>query len=811
MNARLTQLLRGSLLLVVVPVGLHAQLRYHDPLPAITRILDAPPTPAVLPSPDRSKLLLMEQPGLPSISLVAGPELRLAGERLNPRNSAPSRMRTYSTMIVQPIPQGDPRRIVVPFQARVGNALWSPDAAKVAFTMIEDGGVSLWLAEASTGAIRMLSGPTLNAAFGQPCRWLPSSSALVCLRIPAGRRAAPETPAIPLGPVVQESEGEAAGNATYEDLLQNPHDEALFEYHFTSQLAVIPLSGSDRLLGAAGLHSDVQVSPDGKYLLVQTLHRPFSYLVPWQRFPRRTEVWDLNGTVVKVLFDAGLQEKISRSADGVVEGPRAVFWRGDTPATLGWVEAQDGGNPATPAKVRDRILLLAPPFAGKPVTLVDLEFRSRGVVWGRGLAMVNERWQKSRQSRTWIVDPETPARAPRMLFQRSSEDRYADPGDFLTQNGPGGPLLLTSKDGRFAFLSGAGASPEGDRPFLDRLELATGKTLRLWRSEAPYYEAVSALIDPDAGRFLTQRESLHEPPNYYIRDLRRAGAAQLIRLTSFRDPAPEFAGVTRQLITYQRGDGVQLSATLYLPPGYEKNKGRLPFFFWAYPREFQSARAASQVVGSPYRFSRPSGASHLFLLLAGYGVLDGPTMPIVAVGGKEPNDNYVEQLVASAEAAVEKVVALGVADSKRIGVGGHSYGAFMTANLLAHSDLFRAGIARSGAYNRTLTPFGFQSEDRSYWEAEDVYNRMSPFNYADKIKEPLLLIHGMADDNSGTFPIQSERLYAALKGNGAKVRLVMLPAEAHGYRARESVGHTLYEMVSWMDRYVKRDGASMTP
>lgn len=811
MNARLTRLLRGSLLLVAFPAGVQAQARYQDPLPAITRILNAPPAPAVLPSPDRSKLLLMEQPGLPAISQVAASELRLAGERINPRNGAPSRMRTYSTMIVQPVPQGDPRRIVVPFQARVGTALWSPDAAKVAFTMIEDGGVSLWLADASTGAIRMLSGPTLNAAFGQPCRWLPSASGLLCLRIPAGRKAPPEDPAVPLGPVIQESDGQAAGNATYEDLLQNSHDEDLFEHHFTSQLVVIPLSGPERAVGAAGLHADVQVSPDGKYFLVQTLHRPFSYLVPWQRFPRRTEVWDLNGTVVKVLFDAGLQEKVPRSADGTIEGPRSIFWRGDAPATLGWVEAQDGGNPAAPAKVRDRILLLAPPFTGKPATLVDLEFRSRGVLWGRGLAIVTERWQKTRLSRTWLVDAEGPGRPARMLFQRSSEDRYADPGDFLTQEGPGGPLLLTSRDARFAFLAGAGASSEGDRPFLDRVELATAKTLRLWRSEAPFYETVAALMDPDGGRILTERESLSEPPNYYVRDLRKVGAAQLTKLTWFRDPAPEFAGVSRQLITYQRGDGVQLSATLYLPAGYEKSKGRLPFFFWAYPREFQSAKTASQVVGSPYRFSRPSGASHLFLLLAGYGVLDGPTMPIVSVGGKEPNDHYVEQLVASAEAAVEKVVALGLADSKRIGVGGHSYGAFMTANLLAHSDLFRAGIARSGAYNRTLTPFGFQSEDRSYWEAEDVYNRMSPFNYADKIKEPLLLIHGMADDNSGTFPIQSERLYAALKGNGAKVRLVLLPAEAHGYRARESVGHTLYEMVSWMDRYVKRDGVSMTP
>jgi dipeptidyl aminopeptidase/acylaminoacyl peptidase len=804
-----SRLLHGSLLILALPAAICAQERYRDPIPAITRILDAPQLPAVLPSFDGSKLLLLEQPGLPSIAQVAGPELRLAGERLNPRNNALSRMRTFATMVFQPVGKGDPRRVVIPWHSRVGSALWAPDASKVAFTLIEEGGTSLWLADASSGAIRMLSGPTLNGAFGPPCRWMPSGKELLCLRVPAGRSAAPESPATPIGPVVQESEGQAAGNATYEDLLQNPHDEELFEYYFSNQLVLIPLGGSDRPIGAPGLHSRVQVSPDGRYLLVETVHRPFSYLVPWERFPRRTEVWDLSGAVVKMVGDQGLSENLPRASDAVIPGPRAIAWRTDVPAALSWLEAQDGGNPATQARVRDRVLLLDAPFTANPVTLTELEYRGREITWGGAkLAIVSEQWQKTRRTRTWLLDLRQTGSAPRLLFDGSSEDRYADPGSFVTRAGPTGAVLLTSKDGRFAFLAGAGASPDGNRPFLDRVELATGKSLRLWRSEAPYYEEVAVVLEPDLGRVLTQRESVNEPANYFLRDLKKSGAAQLTRVTSFSDPAPEFAGVTKQLITYQRGDGVQLSATLYLPAGYDKSKGALPFLFWAYPREFQTAQAASQVVGSPYRFTRPSGASHLFLLLAGYGVLDGPTMPIVAMGGKEPNDSYVEQLVASAEAAVEKVVAMGVADPKRIGIGGHSYGAFMTANLLAHSDLFRAGIARSGAYNRTLTPFGFQNEERSYWEAEAVYNRMSPFNYADKINEPLLLIHGMADDNSGTFPIQSERLYAALKGQGAKARLVMLPAEAHGYRARESVGHTLYEMVSWLDRYVKGSGAT---
>jgi dipeptidyl aminopeptidase/acylaminoacyl peptidase len=389
---------------------------------------------------------------------------------------------------------------------------------------------------------------------------------------------------------------------------------------------------------------------------------------------------------------------------------------------------------------------------------------------------------------------------PRLVFDRNSEDRYADPGDFATTVGPLGTVALTSRDGRYAFLEGQGASAEGDRPFVDRFEIATGRTARLFRSEAPHYEAPVELLDTEGRRLLTRRESVDEPPNYFVRDLRTSRLAQLTR---FADPAPELAGLEPELIRYTRADGVELSAHLYLPPNYDRSRGPLPFLFWAYPTEYKSAAAAAQVSGSPYRFVRPSGSSHLFLLTQGYGILDDPAMPIVGEGDAEPNDSYVEQLVASAEAAVNKVVEMGIADRNRIAIGGHSYGAFMTANLLAHSDLFRTGIARSGAYNRTLTPFGFQSEERNWWEAPEVYTRMSPFTYANRVNEPLLMIHGEADNNAGTFPMQSERMFAAVQGNGGTARLVMLPAESHGYAARESVGHVLWEMTTWLDRWVK--------
>nr|MCU0622641.1 prolyl oligopeptidase family serine peptidase [Gemmatimonadaceae bacterium] len=614
----------------------------------------------------------------------------------------------------------------------------------------------------------------------------------------------PVAPAVPDGPITQQAlTGSADRAATFQDLLKSPFDEQVFEHFGTSQLGLVALDGTVVPLGAPAMRTSVEASPDGRFLLVSTISRPFSYTVPLNYFPTRTEVWSLDGAVVKTVVNRPLTERVPWGGDGALTGPRGVQWRRDVEATLAWIEALDGGDGNAKADKRDKIVLLEAPFAGTPRTLVETAWRARGITWGTNtLAIAREGVSKTRRARTWIIDP-SGAAPPRQLWERSSEDRYTDPGDFLTgRDARGQSRLLTTPDGKFAFLAGEGAGPEGDRPFVDRFELATGKTTRLFQSAAPYFEQPIGMLDAAGTVALTRRESKTEVPNYFVRDFVRRIAPR--PLTQFTDPAPQFANVTSQLITYTRNDGVKLSATLYLPPGYDKTRdGPLPFFLWAYPLEFRSREAASQVVGSPYRFVRPNGASHLYLLTQGYGVMDNPTMPIVGADGKEPNDSYVEQLTASAKAAVDTIVAMGVADRARIGVGGHSYGAFMTANLLAHTRLFKAGIARSGAYNRTLTPFGFQGEDRSYWEAPDLYERMSPFTYANKIKDPILLVHGMADNNTGTFPIQSERMYAALKGNGATVRYVQLPGESHGYTARESVGHTLAEMTAWLDQFVK--------
>jgi dipeptidyl aminopeptidase/acylaminoacyl peptidase len=786
---------------LVVAGTASAQEPYRQPPDPIAQILDAEPTPAVDVSPNNDWLLLLQREGLPPISEVAAPEYRLAGLRINPRNSGQSREFTFRGLRLKAIDGNEERQIETPAGMRISSPMWSADGSHIAFIESGEDGLWLWVADVATGKARRVTDRKLNGIPGDPCDWISNTLRLVCTFVPPNRGPEPPRPTTPVGPIIQQSEGRAAPNRTYQDLLETPADAAIFEHYATSQLGIVSLDGTVNLIGEPGLHFSVAPSPNGEYLFVSTVHRPFSYVVTVRDFPTRLAVWDMTGKVVKEIADLPLQDNVSTAFDAVAPGPRGVRWRADAPATLVWVEALDGGDVSKQTAKRDRMVALAAPFTGTPTTLLESDTRIGNVQWVRDdLALVTDRWWRTRRTRTWMINPSSPG-TPQILFDRSYEDRYNDPGSFeTTPTKYGTRVVLTTPDGKGAYLTGQGASPQGDMPFLDRIDFASKKTTRLWRSAPPKYEVAVAVLDPRGQRVITRQESVTEPPNYYLRDLRRN---RIARLTNFPDPAPQFAGIKPQLITYTRDDGVQLSATLYLPPGYDTTQGPLPFLFWAYPREFKTAKAAAQVQGSPYRFVRPSGSSHLFALTQGYGVLDGPTMPIVGEGDKEPNDTYVQQLVASAKAAVDKVVSMKVADRDRIAVGGHSYGAFMTANLLAHSDLFKAGIARSGAYNRTLTPFGFQQEERPYWEAPEVYYQMSPFNFAHRIKEPILLIHGMADNNSGTFPIQSERMYAALMGNGGTVRYVQLPAESHGYRARESVGHTLWEMINWLDVHVK--------
>jgi dipeptidyl aminopeptidase/acylaminoacyl peptidase len=780
---------------------------YRTPPAPIAQILDTPPTPSLNIAPDRERVLLIGRTNLPPITVLAEPELRLAGTRLNPITNGPSRTSFSNRLTVRGIENGEEVEIDLPDDPRINYIRWSPNGERIAFTHTTDDGYELWVADSRTGASARVLGAEVNAAVpGTPYDWMPDSETLIVARVVPGRGPAPAAPITPAGPVIQEGEGPPTPGRTYQDLLENPHHEALYEHHFSAQLSYVSANGgAPRDVGSPGILRSFDPSPSGEYLLVSHIKRPFSYNLPWSRFPYEVSVLARDGSHVRQVADLPLADDIPIAFDGVATGPRSVHWRADAPNTLVWVEAQDGGDPRAEAEVRDRVLMLDAPFSARPQILADLGHRYAGLTWGRDdVALLYSRWWNDRNQRIYHIQPGELDAEPRLLVDRSYQDRYNDPGSPLTTpTGTGHSVLLFSADGEHLFLTGQGASPEGDRPFIDRFNIETGESERIWRSESPFFESVVTILDDDAHVAITRRQAADEPPNFFTRDL-IDGTFRPI--TDFEDPAPQLAGIGRELITYPRADGVMLSGTLYTPPGYDPEEdGPLPLLMWAYPREFRDADAASQITGSPYQFVRPGGSSHLFLLTQGYAILDGPAMPVLGEGDAEPNDTFVEQLVMSAEAAIDEVVRRGVAERDRIAIGGHSYGAFMTANLLAHSDLFAAGIARSGAYNRTFTPFGFQAEQRTFWQAQDVYMRMSPFTYAHQITAPILLIHGDSDNNSGTFPVQSERFYAALRGNGATVRLVMLPHESHGYVARESVFHVLAEQIEWLDRYLKAD------
>jgi dipeptidyl aminopeptidase/acylaminoacyl peptidase len=800
------------LVLCAAAAGLRAQSAaptsgYLLPPKAIVDILDVPPTPTVIVSQRHEMIALLERQSMPTIADLAEPIHRVAGVRINPKtNGRQQRVGDGVGITIKTVADGVERKISMPPSPSVGNVSFSPDGKHLAFTNTKATGIELWVADTAAGHARLISGTDrLNATPGDPCDWLADNVTLVCTIVPPARGPAPVEPRVPAGPNIQETAGKAAPAPTLEDLIKTKYDEDVSEYYFTSQIAAFDATnGRKTLIGKPAILDGVSPAPGGEYLLVTKIKRPFSHLLALTGFPKDVEVWNRRGELVRKIADVPSAEGIV--INGVQTGPRQIRWRADQPAALTWVEALDEGNPRNKVPFRDRVMSSGAPFTSTPAEIAKTEWRYSGLSYTeKGVGLLSESDRVARRERTWILEGNEP---PRKLWDRRLQDAYTNPGTPVPRwgggtggrggGGPTGPIIQT---GTSIFLSGTGSSPQGDRPFLDRLDLKTLTTQRLYRAEDKTYESIVAPLDDEGKRLLTRFETPVDPPNYYVRDL-AAGTKKAI--TTFKDPAPQLRNVQRQFITYKRKDGVDLNATLYLPPDYTSGQ-RIPLIMWAYPREFGDTDSASQVTGSPYRFTTFTGASHLFLLTQGYAILDDPKMPIVGEG-ETANDHYVEQLTMSAEAAVDKVVEMGIADRDRIGVGGHSYGAFMTANLLAHTDLFRAGVARSGAYNRTLTPFGFQSESRTFWEIPEVYGKMSPFFYANKVNEPILLIHGEADDNSGTFPIQSERFYMALKGFGATVRYVTLPYEAHGYAGRESVLHTLAEMVNWFDKYVKNAG-----
>ncbi|KAK1576009.1 hypothetical protein Q3G72_010097 [Acer saccharum] len=803
--------------------------KYRLPPPEIKDIVDAPPLPALAFSPHRDKILFLKRRALPPLAELARPEEKLAGIRIDGRCNTRSRMSFYTGIgIHQLLPDGTlgPEIEVhgFPAGAKINFVNWSNDGRHLAFSVRvgeEDnsGKLRVWVADVETGKARPLfQSPDiyLNAIFDNFV-WLDNSTILVST-IPSSRGDLPKKPLVPSGPKIQSNEQKHVVQVrTFQDLLKDEYDEDLFDYYTTTQLLLASLDGTVKEFGPPAVYTSLDPSPDRKYIMLTSVHRPYSFIVPCGRFPKKVDVWTTDGKFVRELCDLPLAEDIPIAFNSVRKGMRSISWRADKPSTLYWAETQDGGDARVAVTPRDIIYTqhVEPLEGEEPEIFHKLDLRYGGISWcDDSLALVYESWFKTRQTRTWVISPGSKDVTPRILFDRSSEDVYSDPGSPMLRRTPTGNYVIAkikkgNDESTCVLLNGSGASPEGNIPFLDLFDINTGSKERIWESDKEkYYETTVALMsDQTEGdlylnqlKILTSKESKTENTQYYIQSWPDKKSCQF---TNFPHPYPQLASLQKEMIRYQRKDGVQLTATLYLPPCYDPSKdGPLPCLFWSYPGEFKSKDAAGQVRGSPNEFAGIGSTSALLWLARRFAILSGPTIPIIGEGTEEANDRYVEQLVASAEAAVEEVVRRGVAHPSKIAVGGHSYGAFMTANLLAHAPhLFSCGVARSGAYNRTLTPFGFQNEDRTLWEATSTYVEMSPFMSAHKIKKPILLIHGEEDNNSGTLTMQSDRFFNALKGHGGQCRLVVLPFESHGYAARESIMHVLWETDRWLQKY----------
>jgi len=790
-----------------------AQQPYRKPPPVIQEVLDAPEPPDVFLSPDGQCMVLAQPMDYPSISDLAEPVLKLGGVRINPRtNNERSYLFYWTGLTIKDVTTGRERKLELPAAAgRIGRPRWNAKGTKFAFTCEAGDGLELWVADAATAKAGRVEGARIDPLLGAGVQWLPDQSSLLVKLVPDGRGEPPPAPPAPDGPRILEGSGVATASSTYEarDLLRSPYDADLFDHYAVCQIARVDFpSGRITPLGKPAVYGDVQPSPDGRYLIVERYHRPYSYQRAYYRFPCETELWSAEGKLMETLASRPLAESVP--IDGEVPGPRDHSWRANAPSTLVWAEALDGGDPDVQVPERDRVIQR--PVGGQASELCRTEYRLTRLDWVEvsPFFIISEYDRDRKWQRSWLRDASDPAAEPRLLRDHNLHEKYNKPGAPVFRIQPDG-MLVVQRQGDAIFLAGEGFVPNGQRPFLDRLDLKTMGTERLWRSDSICYETFVGWVDPGKGTFLTRRESKSVPPNLYMNTLGSRMGRQIPgeaefrsssrALTRFTDPQPSFRRVSKQIVTYLRDDSLALSFTLYLPPGYRKGT-RLPTIVWAYPGDISEKSVAGQVSGSSQRFDLLRGADIKLLALAGYAVLDNTAMPVVGPPATT-YDGFVDQIVLNARAAVDKAVAMGVTDRSRVAVGGHSHGGLMTANLLAWTDIFRTGIACSGAYNHTLRPFGYQQEKRTLWQARATYLRNSPLLQADRINEPLLLVHGEADANPGTVPLQSEKLYEAVRGNGGTVRLVMLPYENHGYQAKESVETVLAEWAEWLDKYLK--------
>lgn len=787
-------------------------LSYQKPHENILELAEAPLAPSIRMDSKGQNVVFLYRSNFKTIEELSEEEMRLGGLRINPVTNIGSRTRYYNDIKVRIGQEGEPQVISgLPESDRFANFSWSPNQKFMAFTCTKSDGVELWVLDIENAKAMKLTEANLNANMGRPFFWFKDNNSLLVKKLSQDRKSLINTKtAIPTGPTVSVSEaGVKAQNRTYQDLLKNKSDEHNFEQLAMSELHKVNLDGSTSLWKETNMYRNISFSPDGAYVMVTTIGKPFSYLVPYYRFPSKSVIYKSDGTFVSTPLEVPLIEDLPKGFMAERTGKRDLNWRNDKPATLIWTEALDGGDPANEVPFRDEVFQQDAPFTGPAKSILKTKDRFSGIQWGNDkIAIAYDYWWNTRNTRTYIFNPSDPKQIPVIISDRNYQDRYSDPGDFVTKQNDFGEYVLDIHNNK-AYLIGDGYSSKGKFPFIDEMNLDTQKSNRLYQSNlTDKVESISFALNAKAGEYVVRIESKNEYPNYYIRNIKKRKG--LKPLTQFENPFKSIQNVQKEVIKYKRDDGLDLTATLYLPTNYQEGK-KYPMVMWAYPREYKDKNSAGQSTSNSNEFTYPYYGSPIYWVTRGYVVLDDASFPIVGEGDEEPNDSFVKQLVANGKAAIDAVDEKGLIDRNKVAVGGHSYGAFMTANLLSHSNLFAAGIARSGAYNRTLTPFGFQSEERSYWEAPEIYYNMSPFMHADTMKTPLLLIHGEADNNSGTYPLQSERYFNALKGLGAPVRLVMLPKESHGYAAKESVMHMLWEQDEWLEKHVKNKKEEQAP
>ena len=788
-----------------VQIRSQENLIYQEPPEEILKLVDVTLPPRVLMDDKKNYMIYLYRDTYKTIKELSEEEMRLAGLRINPKTNIGSRVNYFKNIKISDLRKKKSKAKNIkgmPSSPRLSNIKWSPDQTKIAMTNTTAEGVELWYLDLTKGRMKKLTSPNLNANLGDVINWFYDGKSMLVKFVP------PKIPKIldtdkltPVGPRISTNDGKKAQNRTYQDLLKNKNDEKNFEILGQSELYRVTLKGEKSLWKIKDMYDDITFSPDGKFILISVIQKPFSYLVPYYRFPTKYLIYSSESKQVKLLEDVPLIEDLPKGFMAVRKGDRSFSWRLDKPSTICFVRALDGGDPKIDVEFRDEIFQLEAPFNVDPTSVLKTKNRYYDISWCNDtLALGFDYWWNNRNTKTYLFNPSISTKQPIVISDRNYQDRYNDPGEFVERRNKYGRYVLALKDENL-FLLGDGFKEDGQFPFLDQLDIRTNRKKRIYESSIKNKKESLREFLVDENELLVRIESPSDYPNYYFRSLKND---KINQITFFSNPFKSLQNVYKELIKYKRQDGLDLSATLYLPEDYDKvKKDKLPMIMWAYPREFKDKSSASQTTQNPNEFTYPYWGSPIYWLTRGYAILDDVSFPIIGAGDKEPNDEFRSQLINNARAAINKIDSLGYVDKNRVAVGGHSYGAFMVANLLSHSELFAAGIARSGAYNRTLTPFGFQSEERNYWEAHEIYYQMSPFMHADKVKSPILLIHGEADNNSGTYPLQSERYFNALKGLGATVRLVMLPKESHGYRAKESILHLLWEQDQWLEKYVK--------